>query len=311
MAEDYYKILGVDKGASVEDLKKAYRKLALKYHPDRNPSDKKKAEEQFKKISEAYAVLSDNEKRSQYDRFGSEQFNQRFSQEDIFRGVDLSDILRDIGFGGRSGDFSWIFDLGSGGRRARPHRAYPFEETHESARPFPAKGQDVQYNIAITLEESARGTEKKLSLRKGDHVDEINVKIPHGIRSGQKLRLAGRGQTGLSGGPPGDLFLDITIMPHPIFERQDDDIIVDVPIKFSQATLGATVDVPTLVGSLKRIKIPPGTQDGTKIRMKGFGIPHFKEGGKGDQFVRIAISIPPNLNQKQTELMRKLSEEGL
>jgi len=315
MAEDYYKILGVDKNASLDDIKKAYRKLALKYHPDRNPADKKKAEEQFKKISEAYAVLSDDEKRRQYDQFGSDQFNQRFSREDIFRGADLNEILRDLGFGGRGADFSWIFDLGgTGGRRTT--RVYggtdPFGDLFEAkAGRMPVKGDDLHYNLTITLEETLRGTEKTISLRKADRVEEINVRIPAGINAGQKLRLSGKGMPGHAGGPAGDLYLSIHIKPHAVFEREGDDIFVSIPIKFSQAVMGASIDVPTLSGTIKRIKVPAGTQDGTKIRLKGFGIPHFRESGKGDQYVRISITVPRKTTDKQMELIKKLAEEGM
>lgn len=315
MAEDYYKILGLEKSASLEDIKKAYRKLALKFHPDRNPPDKKKAEEQFKKISEAYAVLSDNEKRRQYDQFGSDQFNQRFSREDIFRGADLNDILRDLGFGGRGADFSWIFDLGGGGagRRTRTYRSSdPFGGVYrEQSNLVPRKGEDLQYNLSITLDDALKGADKAISLRKADRVEEINVKIPAGINTGQKLRLTGKGLDGLNGGPAGDLYLNINVHPHQIFKREGDDIFVEIPIRYSQAVLGASVDVPTLSGVSKRIKIPPGTQDGTRIRLKGFGIPHFRADGKGDQFVRISITVPRKPTEKQTETVRKLADEGL
>ncbi len=307
MAEDYYKILGVDKKSSTEDIKKAYRKLALKYHPDRNPGDKKKAEEQFKKVSEAYAVLSDPEKRAQYDRFGSEQFNQRFTQEDIFRGADLNDILRDLGFGGRGADFSWIFDFG--GRGQRSQRSYTYGDYYGAR--MPQKGDDLQYNLQITLDEVFKGTEKKIALRKGDRVDEVNVKVPPGIQSDQKLRLSGKGLPGIDGGPPGDLYLNIEVLPQGMFTREGDDVYVDLSIPYSQAVIGGSVEVPTLGGSMKRIKVPSGTQDKTKIRMKGFGIPHFRGEGKGDQYVRISIIVPKNLNARQSELVKRLAEEGL
>lgn len=317
MTEDYYKILGLEKNASLDDIKKAYRKLALKYHPDRNPADKKKAEEQFKKISEAYAVLSDDEKRRQYDQFGSDQFNQRFSREDIFRGADLNDILRDLGFGGRGTDFSWIFDLGgtgSGRRTARTFRtADPYGDyfgSHAGGR-MPMKGEDLQYNLSITLEDAFKGTEKTISLRKADRVEEINVKIPAGINTGQKLRLTGKGMPGRDGGPSGDLYLSIHIQRHPVFEREGDDIFVNLPIKYSQAVMGASVDVPTMSGAAKRIKISAGTQDGTKIRLKGFGIPHFRESGKGDQYIRISITVPRKPTERQMEMIRKMGDEGL
>ena len=316
MAEDYYSILGVNRNAGIDEIKKAYRKLALKYHPDRNPSDKKKAEEQFKKISEAYAVLSDPEKRSQYDQFGSEQFNQRFSREDIFRGVDLSEILRDLGFGFEGGDFSRIFGFGTRGRRTRARSASPFEDVfsqqyQQQYRPQPQKGEDVHYSLSITQEDAAKGAEKKISLPYAGKTESINVKIPAGIQSGQKLRVPGKGHPGAGGGPRGDLYLTVNILPHPVFERKDDDIYINVPIKYSQAVLGTMVDVPTLNGSVKRVKVPAGIQDGTKIRMKGFGLPHFQKSGKGDQYVQISIIVPKNLTPKQAELVRKMAEEGL
>ncbi|MGD0275123.1 MAG: DnaJ C-terminal domain-containing protein [Syntrophales bacterium] len=316
MAEDYYKLLGVDKKTSTDDIKKAYRKLALKYHPDRNPNNKE-AEEKFKKISEAYAVLSDAEKRQQYDSFGSaDQFRQQYSQEDIFRNVDLNDILRDLGFG-----------LGGGGRGFRTgSRRSGFEQAGGDPfadlfghfgtsggyeQPVSYKGQDLQYNLAITLEESVFGSEKKLALQKEYHVDEISVKIPPGIDTGKKLRLTGKGSPGYQGGPPGDLYLNIQILPHPLFARDGNDLYIDKTISFTQAALGSTLEVPTLDGSKKRIKIPQGTQNGTKIRMKGLGVAHLKGGGKGDQYVKIIIDVPRKLTEKQLQLIRKLADEGL
>ncbi len=310
MADDYYKILGIDKKAGIDDIKKAYRKLALKYHPDRNPDDKKRAEEQFKKISEAYAVLSDPEKRRQYDQFGSEQFNQRFSREDIFRGADLNDILRDLGFGSQGSDFSWFFDLGGGGRRTRSQRSHPYGDVYGAQRRMPQKGDDLQYNISISLEEAANGAEKKISLRKMDRIEEMNVKIPPGINTGQKLRLSGKGLPGIDGGPSGDLYLHVRVAPHPVFRREGDDIHIDVPIKYTQAILGASIDVPTLGGVNKRLKIPSGTQDGTKIRMRGYGTPRFREAGRGDQYVMISIMVPKTINERQADLIKKIADEG-
>jgi curved DNA-binding protein len=313
MAEDYYKILGVDKNVSLDDIKKAYRKLALKYHPDKNPDDKK-AEEKFKKISEAYAVLSNPEKREQYDNFGSDMFRQKFSQEDIFRGFDLNEILRDFGFTGQSGDFSGVF---GGGKRRRSYTyktSDPFSEILREQmmdrQQVPRKGEDLQYNISITLEESAFGADKKFSIKKGGKTEEVNIKIPPGISTGKKLRLAGKGLPGVNGGSPGNLYLKIIIDSHPVFARDVYDIYMEKSISFSEATLGTSVDVPTLGGSIKRIKIPPGTQNNTKIRMKGFGIPHLKGKGKGDQYIKITIEIPKKLTKKQSELIKKLSEEG-
>ena len=313
MAEDYYKLLGLDKKASTEDIKKAYRKLALKWHPDKNPNNKA-AEERFKKISEAYAVLSDPKKREEYDTFGSaDQFRQRYTQEDIFRGFDLNDILRSFGFGDAGGQGSRTFRTNRGGGFTFTQGG-SFSDMFEGERQrfshVPQKGQDFEYNLSITLEDSVFGAEKKLALQKDDHVDEINFKIPPGINSGKKLRLAGKGGTGIDGGSAGDLYINITILPHPIFARDGNDIYIDKIINFSQAVLGTSIDVPTIEGTVKRIKILPGTQNNTKIRMKGFGVPRLKGLGKGDQFVKIIVEIPKKISERQMELVRKLAEEG-
>ncbi|PIP07830.1 MAG: integrase [Syntrophobacterales bacterium CG_4_9_14_3_um_filter_49_8] len=307
MAEDYYKILGVDKKAKVEEIKKAYRKLALKYHPDKNPGNKE-AEEKFKNISEAYAVLSNPEKRQQYDNFGSDTFSQRFTREDIFRGFDINEILKDLGF-----------DIGTGGRRTRTTQARrdPFSDIFGAQHHFrqaPQRGQDIRYNLSITLEESVFGAEKKLALQKENKIEEINVRIPPGISAGKKLRLGGKGAPSVNGGMAGDLYLNISILPHPIFARDNNDIYVEKTINFSQAVLGVTIDVPTIDGSTKRIKIPPGTQNNTKIRMKGYGTPGLtglKGTARGDQYVKITINVPRKLTDKQTQLIKKLAEEGL
>lgn len=312
MAEDYYKILGVEKSASEDDIKKAYRKLAMKFHPDRNPGNKQ-AEEKFKKLSEAYAVLSDQEKRKQYDSFGSDAFRQRYSQEDIFRGFDFSDILKEFGFnlGGRGarsygGGGTRTFGFGGGDPFADL-----FGGTQGYARAMPQKGEDIEYNLSITLEESVFGAEKKLALQKEDRVEEINIKIPPGISNGKKLRLAGKGSPGYNREQPGDLFLNIHILPHPIFARDGVDIYVEKTVNYSQAALGTAIDVPTVDGSSKRIRIPAGTQNNTKIRMKGYGVPNLKDGGKGDQYVKISVNVPKRLTERQSQLLRKLAEEGL
>lgn len=315
MAEDYYKILGIEKNTSAEDIKKAYRKLALKWHPDKNPNNKA-AEENFKKISEAYAVLSDPEKRKNYDTFGSaDQFRQRYSQEDIFKDFDLDDILRGFGFGGfRATGGGRTFRTSSGAGGFKYAEGDPFSELFGGGQRFAQmhrKGHDLQYNLAITLEESVLGAEKKLALQKEDHVEEINIKIPPGINSGKKLRLSGKGTAGIDGGPAGDLYLNVNILPHPIFARDGNDLYIEKSINYSQAVLGTAIDVPTLEGSTKRIKVSPGTQNNTKIRMKGFGVPGLKGTGKGDLYVKINISVPKKVNEKQLQLIKGLSEEGL
>ena len=276
----------------------------MKYHPDRNPN-KKEAEERFKEVSEAYAVLSDKEKRKQYDQYGSEGFHQRFTQEDIFRGFDFEDIFsnlfgagrgrREFRFGGAGGyDFADLF--GRGGYR----------ETGRMAQ----KGEDALYEWPITLEEAAFGGEKKVSVPKNGKVEEILVKIPPGIPSGKKLRVAGKGMEGRSGGPSGDLYLQISIKDHPIFTREGDDIVVEQEIRFSEAVLGTTVEVPTLEG-MKKVKIPAGTQCHTKMRLRGLGIPHFQGPGRGDEFVKVIVKVPKRLNDKSKRLVEELAREGV
>lgn len=315
MADDYYKALGVEKNADLETIKKAYRKLALKYHPDRNPGNRD-AEERFKKISEAYAVLSDPEKRKQYENFGSDQFSQRYSQEDIFRNFDLNEILRSFGVGAMGGGERGSRGAGRRGSFTFRSGGDPFSELFQQGQPHfqtAQKGEDLNYNLSITLEESVSGVEKKLALQQDHKVHEISVKIPMGISTGKKLRLAGKGYAGIQGGPSGDLYLNITVLPHPIFARDGNDIFIEKSISFTQAVLGSTIDVPTIDGTIKRIKVPAGTQNGTKIRMKGYGVPGLKgsDSIKGDQFVKITVHIPQKISDKQLQLIHKLAETGI
>jgi curved DNA-binding protein len=315
MADDYYKTLGVEKTADPEAIKKAYRKLALKYHPDRNPGNNE-SEEKFKKISEAYAVLSDTEKRKQYDSVGSDQFSRRYSQEDIFRNFDLNDILRDFGFSGAGGNERTFRGAGRRGGYTFHTGGDPFRDLFGQGQPRyeqPEKGEDLHYNLSLTLEESVSGAEKKLALQQEQDVHEISVRIPAGISTGKKLRLAGKGYPGAHGGPAGDLYLNITVLPHPIFARDGNDIHIEKSVSFTQAVLGTSIEVPTIDGTIKRIKVPAGTQNGTKIRMKGYGVPGLKGSGssKGDQFVKISIEVPRKINEKQLQLIKKLADEGI
>lgn len=321
--KDYYEILGVKRDASEEEIKKAYRKLALKYHPDRNPGNKQ-AEERFKEINEAYAVLSDKEKRRQYDQFGPAGFSQRFSQEDIFRGFDISDLFKDLGFS--TGDvFSRIFGGGTRGTKIRfggfedlfgqrGAQSYDFGDIftggYERPETMGQKGQDLEYELNLSFHEAALGGEKKIKISKGDRLEEITVKIPAGIESGKKLRLAGKGMPGFGGAPPGDLYLKVNVAEHPIFKREGSDIVVEKEIKLTDALLGTTIEVPTLDG-VKYVKVPPGTQSHSRIRLKGFGIPHFQGSGRGDQYVRVIVKFPKNLTEKQKRLIEELKKEGL
>lgn len=318
MAEDYYQVLGIDKKASQDDIKKAYRKLAVKWHPDKNQGDKS-AEEKFKKISEAYAVLSDANKRSQYDQFGSaDQYRQQYSQEDIFRGFDLDEILRSFGFGGARGGGRTTFRSGSGRRAEGGFQDFadPFAGIFGSMgggqySRSPQKGQDAEYNMSISLEESVMGADKKIAFQLEERPQEINIKIPPGISAGKRLRLPGKGLAGSNGGPNGDLYLNINVLPHPIFSRDGSDLYVEKTIKFSQAALGTSIDVPTIDGSSKRLKIAPGAQNSTKIRMKGYGVPGLKGAARGDQYVLINVELPRRLTEKQIKLIQQLAEDGI
>jgi curved DNA-binding protein len=312
MAEmDYYQILGVSRDATPEEIKKAYRKLALKYHPDKAKGDKKQAEEKFKQISEAYAVLSDPTKRQEYDQFGSQVFRQKFTQEDIFRGFDFSDIY-DTGIS--EGIFSRLFGGLGGGRSAGRGRTRIFRyggpEGFEG-QVQPHKGGDLQVEMPITLHEMAFGTEKLVSFNHDGHVEKISVKIPPGTLPGKKLRLTGKGQPSPMGGPPGDLYVKLKEVEHPVFKREGNDLYVDRKIKFTEATLGTKVTVPTLDGKTMSLKVPPGTQSHTKMRLKNYGLPLANGKTRGDQYVRIIVETPESLSKKQKALLEELAKEGL
>jgi len=312
--KDYYKILGVAKSASADEIKKAYRKLALKFHPDHNKGDKA-AETRFKEISEAYAVLSDPEKRQQYDSFGAEGFQNRFSQEDIFRGFDFSSIFREFGFGGGRSDnvFSQVFGGGMGGRQGRAHfqtGGSPFQSSFQG-QPRGMKGQDLVYELSLTLEDIAKGTEKLIAYDLGGTQERVSVKIPAGIQSGKKLRLPGKGRPGIQGGPPGDLYIQVHVLDHPLFRLEEDNLLIRQEITFSNAALGTELEVPTIGQKRLKLKIPPGTQNGAKFRMRGHGLPQMGGNGRGDQIVEIRVAVPKNLNKDQENLIKKLAESGL
>ena len=292
---DYYQVLGLKKSATPEEIKKAYRKLAVKYHPDKNPGNKE-AEEKFKEINEAYAVLSDPQKKAQYDQFGSAGFHERFSQEDIFRGFDVGDLFKDMGMG-NDDIFSRIFGGGfqrggygrGGGRR---------------------RGDDFTMDMEVSFRESFTGAEKRIAFMRNGVREELSVKVPAGIESGARLRVHGKGGGGIGGGPAGDLYLTVKVAGDPHFNREGDDIIVERQIRFTEAALGTSLDVTTLEGT-KRIKVPAGIQPGTKIRLKGLGFPRGGGAGRGDFYVRIGVRVPEQLTAQQRELLEELAGKGV
>lgn len=308
--KDYYKILGIPKTASEEEIKKAYRRLAMKHHPDRNKGDKA-SEARFKEISEAYAVLSNAEKRKQYDRFGAEGFERRYSQEDIFRDFDLGSIFKEFGFGGGRGRGSTIFSQAFGGTGQDRHRGSPFESPFRGyGGPQPARGRDLVYEMSMTLEEASATTQKTVTYQDDGRQQSVSVKVPAGISTGKKLRLPGKGQAGLHGGPAGDLFVQVRVLDHPLFQREGDDLLLERKIRFSETLSGTEIDVPTIQQKTLRLKIPPGTQCNAKFRMKGYGMPHMDGSGHGDALVQITVAVPEKLNRKQKALLKEMEEAG-
>jgi len=311
--KDYYKILGVSRSASADEIKKAYRKLAMKYHPDKNKGNKE-AEARFKEISEAYAVLSDPEKRKQYDTFGAEGFNRRFTQEDIFRDFDFSSIFKEFGFG-TSGGVHNLFSQIFGGIRHDPfrERRSPFASSFGGFEGHgqPPKGRDLVYELPITLEEAATTTDKVISHRVGGLQQDLSVKIPAGIDTGKKLRLRGKGEPSAYGGPNGDLYIQIKVLDHPLFKREGDDLVYRKEIKYSEAVLGTEIEVPTIDNKTLKLKINPGTRDNAKFRLKGYGMPRMNGNGRGDAYVQVNIDVPKKLSKKQLALVKELADAGL
>lgn len=281
---DYYEVLGVPRGAGDEEIRSAYRKLAREYHPDvnRDPG----AEDRFKEVSEAYEVLRDPEKREKYERLGA----------NWKAGEDVSGAS---GFGGGAGQgfgdgdgFSDFFESFFGGRRGA---SGGFEG-------FSMRGGDQEATIEVTLEEAARGGKRKISLADGR---DFEVQIPPGVRDGQKIRLAGQGGEGASGGPAGDLYLRARIKRHPRFRREDDDLVVEIPVAPWEAALGATVPVPTLHGSAK-VKVPAGSSSGRRLRLRGEGMPG-PGGRKGDLYASVRVVVPKVLEKRERELFEELA----
>lgn len=313
---EYYEVLGVAKTATADEIKKAYRKLAIMHHPDKNPGDKN-AEEKFKEISEAYAVLSDGEKRKQYDTFGSTGFRQRYSQEDIFRNFDLNDILRQFGFGG---NFRGANTFHTGGFRAAGGGT-PFEGMFgQNMRAGcggggcgsqPVQGGDLTYELIVTLEDVLHGAEKTISLRQNGRSQNVSVKLPKGIEDGKRLRLPGKGTPSPSGGPAGDLYLKVQVADHPVFQRLEDDLMVEHGLPFSEACFGTTIEVVTLDGKKFKVKVPAGVQQDAKLRIKGHGLPAGPIGSRGDLLVKITVDVPRSLTPEQEEAVRSLAAVSL
>jgi molecular chaperone DnaJ len=352
--QDYYEALGVDRKASEAEIKKAYRKLAMQYHPDRNP-DNPEAEAKFKELSEAYDVLRDDQKRAAYDQFGHAAFENGGMGRGGAGGASAFDFASSF-----SDIFEDLFgDFGGGGGRRRTQ----------------TRGADLRYNMEITLEEAYRG--KKATIRvptsvacdschgsgsEGDaqpttcsmcrghgkvraqqgfftiertcptcqgmgHVIEnpckpcggsgrvrreksLAVNIPHGVEDGTRIRLSGEGEAGLRSGPPGDLYIFLSVTPHEFFEREGLNVFCQVPISMTTAALGGHVDVPTLDGTRARLTMPAGTQSGKQFRMRGKGMPAVRGSGKGDLFIQALVETPVNLSKKQKELLQEFEDAG-
>ncbi len=350
---DYYEILEISRQENAEGIKKSYRRLAVKYHPDKNPGDKQ-AEEKFKELGEAYEVLSDPQKRAAYDQYGPDAFDARSRASRGGGFHDPFDIFRDV-FGGEGGSiFEQFF---GGGARQDPSA--------------PQRGNDLRYDLEISFEEAALGCEKEISITKPDRCDKcdgtgsepgskirtcetcdgrgqviasrgifsiaqtcpkcsgtgrliekpcrscsgsgrkdrtskITLRIPAGVEAGSRLRSSGNGESGLRGGPAGDLYVVLHVKPHDIFQREGDDLLCDVPIGFVQATLGAEIQVPTL-SEKATIKIPPGTQPGTLFRLRGKGIKNLQGYGHGDLHVRINVEVPTRLSSTQKNRLQEFA----
>jgi curved DNA-binding protein len=308
--KDYYETLGVPRTASAEELKKSFRKLARQYHPD-VAKDKKKAEEKFKEINEAYEVLSDPAKRKKYDELGANWKSganfrppsgwEHFSGGQTFRGRDAGGEDFETHFGGTgfSDFFEQLFGSrmrgGAGGFGRSPNFA---EED------FAERGRDVEGDIMVTLEEAARGSIRSVSVRHGSRTETHQVKIPAGVTEGQRLRIAGRGEHGSGGGAAGDLYLRVRLAKHPDFEVEDHNLIHEAELAPWEAALGAEISVPTLTGRVN-IKIPAGTQSGQKLRVRGRGLPP-----SGDLLVVTQIAVPARVTDAEKKLWEQLGRES-
>jgi curved DNA-binding protein len=310
--KDYYKLLGVSRSASKDEIGKAFKKLARKYHPDLNPNDAK-AEGKFKEINEAYEVLKDEKKRKLYDQFGADwEHGQNFQPPPGYESAGFggggfsqggfSDFFETIfgGAGGGGGSFRGGFSQGGFGG--------------QGYQPRPRRGSDSEAVYELTLDEAYRGGSKSITLQEQvagpDGIPRmstktLDVKVPAGVKDGQKIRLAGQGNPGMNGGPRGDLYLRIRLLPHHLYKVTDNDVVLDLPLAPWEAALGATVRIPTLDGAVE-MKIPPGIGSGKKLRIKGRGLGSGAR--RGDQFVRIMIQSPDRLSSEERRLWEELQE---
>lgn len=300
---DYYEVLGVSRSATVDEIKRAYRILAKKHHPDRNPNDPE-AEKHFKEVQTAYDTLSDPEKRKRYDQFGAAGVGQwttgpagqrvyQWGTESSINAEDLEDLFSAFGNRGGGGIFEQLF--GTGRRRSSAGFA-------ESAR-----GRDEEHHIEIPFEQAVYGTTLALRVQAGRNGREetLEVKIPPGVETGQRIRLRGRGQPARGRGGAGDLYLVVTVLPHPYFRREGADIYVEVPVSVVEAVLGAKIEVPSLEGPTT-VTLPPGTSSGARLRLRGHGIRREGSDRAGDQYVIVKITAPKSLSPMERELYERL-----
>lgn len=304
---DYYQLLGVSRSAGGDEIKKAYRKLAMQYHPDKNPNNKK-AEEKFKEISEAYEVLSDEQKRQNYDQFGHAGAQGNPFGAGGFGGAGAGGFGG--GFGGRArggADFNDIFgDVF--GDIFNQTRGGPRGDGPGFGRGSAGKGSDLKYTLAITFEEAAVGCEKIISfVRQAGSKEEnarLSVTVPAGVKEGQRLKLSGEGDKP-SSGAAGDLYVIIDLQEHLLFKREENDVILELPVSYTDAILGRTVEIPTLFGKAE-IKIPAGTHSGQNFRLKSKGFPKIGATGSGDMLVKVIVDTPAKTNSRQKELLEEL-----
>jgi len=299
--KDYYEVLGVSKGATADEIKKAYRKLARKYHPDAN-LDNPSAEEKFKEIGEAYEVLKDPQKRQRYDQLGA-NWKQYANTGRPGGGQSYSNDFsggRGFNFENMGGGFSDFFEAFFGSSAKQGSSGFDFGNNFGGggARASARKGRDLQSTIEITLREAYAGTQRSIRLQKENKTRTVNIKIPKGIKNGGKIRLAGEGGPGLGGGPGGDLYMTVNVLPHNVFNRKDNDLHIEVPVTIKEAYLGGKIDIPTFDGKVD-MKLPKRIQSGKTLRLKGKGMPGIKGGSNGNLYVKTRIVFPEKMSSKQ------------